>query len=148
MEELVPLIVEVIESGATFRLYPHGESMMPTIKQGEDSVELAKPNVLNKYDVVLYRRECGKYVLHRIVNIRGDMYDMCGDNQLEIEKDIPKASIIAFVPAIYKGDQRVDTNDEKYLKEVKKLYREKTGQRFIGAIKRFLYPAYKLIFKK
>ena len=31
MEELVPLIKEVIDSGAVFRLYPRGESMLPTI---------------------------------------------------------------------------------------------------------------------
>ena len=36
MEELVPLITEVINSGAIFKLYPHGQSMLPTIEEGVD----------------------------------------------------------------------------------------------------------------
>ena len=148
MKELVPLVTEVIESGATFRLYPRGESMLPTLCPGDDSVDLAKPALLKRYDIVLYKRECDKYVLHRIVNIRGDLYDMCGDNQLEVEKGIPKENIIAYVPAIYKGENRIDTDSQEYLKEIKKLYDKKKRQRIVASVKGFLYPAYKLIFKK
>ena len=148
MEELVPLIKEVIDSGAVFRLYPRGESMLPTICQGEDSVDLAKPSELKKYDIVLYQRECGKYVLHRIVNIRGDLCDMCGDNQLEIEKDIPASSIIAFVPYLYKGEKMIDTSDKGYLNKIKILYLKKSGHRLISKIKKLIYPAYRLICKK
>ena len=31
MEDLVPIIREVLETGSEFRLYPRGRSMLPTI---------------------------------------------------------------------------------------------------------------------
>ena len=43
MEDLVPIIREVLETGSEFRLYPRGRSMLPTIVEGQDSVMLAKP---------------------------------------------------------------------------------------------------------
>lgn len=148
MSELIPLIKEVVDSGATFRLYPHGQSMMPTIKEGRDSVELSAPDDLKEYDIVLYRRQGEKYVLHRIVNMHGDFFDMCGDSQYIIEKNIPKNNIIAKVTGIYKGETLVNPYDAEHIEQAEKLYKKKPFQRFVGRIKTFLYPAYKLLFKR
>ena len=148
MSELVPLIREVVDSGATFRLYPHGQSMMPTIKEGEDSVELSAPFDLRKFDIVLYRRNAEQYVLHRIVNIHGDLFDMCGDSQYVIENNISQSDIIAKVTGIFKGEKLVDPYDKEHMKMAEKIYKKKPFQRFVGRIKTFLYPAYKLLFKR
>ena len=40
LEEYMPLIKEVVESGGEFRLFPRGTSMLPLIRQGRDSVAL------------------------------------------------------------------------------------------------------------
>ena len=37
-----PLIREVLASGGEFRLYPHGTSMRPLLRQGRDSVSLRR----------------------------------------------------------------------------------------------------------
>ena len=42
MRELYPLLSEVLESGGEFRLYPKGTSMLPLLREGEDSVLLKK----------------------------------------------------------------------------------------------------------
>ena len=34
------IIREVLSSGGEFRLYPHGTSMLPLLRQGRDSVSL------------------------------------------------------------------------------------------------------------
>ena len=70
IEEMYPLISEIISSGGSFRIFPKGISMLPTIKQGEDSVELAAPKKLRKYDIVLYKRPNGQFVIHRIMKIK------------------------------------------------------------------------------
>ena len=64
MEEMYPLLREVIDSGGEFRLYPRGTSMLPLIRQGKDSVALVRPEALSRHDICLYRRGNGQFVLH------------------------------------------------------------------------------------
>ena len=65
LKEYVPLIEEVIESGGEFRLFPRGTSMMPLLRQGNDSVILVKcENAPKKRDIIFYKRPNGQFVLH------------------------------------------------------------------------------------
>ena len=58
-----------------------GSSMLPFLVPGRDSVLLARPGRrLRRGDMVLYRREGGGYVLHRIVACQRDgAFAMAGD---------------------------------------------------------------------
>ena len=48
-----------------------GDSMMPLIKQGRDLLVIEKTaGKLKKYDIPLYKRDNGQYVLHRILKVR------------------------------------------------------------------------------
>ena len=59
-----------------------GDSMMPLIRQDRDLLIIEKPDGrLKKYDVPLYKRDNGQYVLHRILKVREDDYVICGDNR-------------------------------------------------------------------
>ena len=60
-----------------------GVSMLPLIRQGRDAFILraVKPGeTLKKWDVVLYKRPPDAYVLHRIIDVKNDAYDILGDN--------------------------------------------------------------------
>lgn len=114
VEEMYPLISEIISSGGSFRLFPKGISMRPTIKQGVDSVELSAPKRLKKYDIVLYRRPTGKYVIHRIMKIKDDRVTLCGDNQVALEKGVDVNDILAKVIGIYKGERLFNNTDFSY----------------------------------
>jgi hypothetical protein len=48
-------------------------------------------------DIPFYKRNNEKYVLHRIVKVNKDSYNLCGDNQYVIEKNLPKENVIAVV---------------------------------------------------
>ncbi len=67
-----------------------GDSMMPLIKQGRDKMVIVrKPEGrLKKYDVPLYKRDNGQYVLHRIVGVRDNDYVILGDNRWALEYGI------------------------------------------------------------
>ena len=70
LDELMPLISERLSAGGSVRFSPHGTSMLPMLKDGRDQVVLSPlPDKLKKYDLPLYRRENGQYVLHRIVKV-------------------------------------------------------------------------------
>ena len=94
MDDLVPIIREVLEMGSEFRLYPRGRSMLPTIVEGKDSVMLAKPTEVAVWDAVLYQRADGQYVLHRIAAVYPDgSFEMLGDGQVQRER-VPDAGRI------------------------------------------------------
>ena len=105
LEQLMPLFRERLQMGKTVRFMPRGISMLPMLRQGIDSVVLSPiPEKLKKYDLPLYQRDNGKYILHRIVAV-GDTYTCIGDNQLEKEYGVRHDQMIGLVTAFYRGNQ-------------------------------------------
>ena len=99
LEELMPLIRERLSNGCAVTFSPRGVSMLPMLRDGRDSVTIsAPPDKLKKYDIALYQRENGKYVLHRVVGV-GDTYTFIGDNQFVFERGISHEQIIAICTA-------------------------------------------------
>ena len=97
MQELGPLFEELLKAGQTVRFSPKGSSMLPMLREGRDSVVLsAAPEHVRKYDVVLYRRDNGRYVLHRIVGV-GQTYTCIGDNQYVYEPQLRRDQFVAVV---------------------------------------------------
>lgn len=65
-----------------------GHSMEPFLKDGRDQIYLLAPkqNVVYKPgDIVLFQRENGQYVLHRIAMASEKLLMIWGDNQLNAE---------------------------------------------------------------
>lgn len=105
LKEVMPVIVEYLEAGRTVKFKPRGVSMLPMLRQGVDSVVLSPlPEQLRKYDIPLYQRDDGKYVLHRIVAM-GETYTCVGDNQFDLESGVRPDQMIALVIGFYRGDQ-------------------------------------------
>lgn len=106
MDALMPLFLERLAAGQTVRFSPMGVSMLPMLRQGIDSVELSPvPEKLKKFDLPLYRRENGQYVLHRIVEV-GSTYTCIGDNQFLLEPGVEYGQVLALVTAFYRGDRK------------------------------------------
>ena len=86
-ETIMPIINEAFDKGESFTFKPNGVSMLPFIKGGKTSVTIEKyTGGAQINDVVFYKRDDGKYVLHRIVKIYENGYGVCGDNQWWVEK--------------------------------------------------------------
>ncbi len=115
MAELYPILLEVIESGGEFRLWPRGTSMLPLLHEGRDSVMLVAPQECKKHDICLYRRQDGSFVLHRLMKFTKEGAPVfCGDNQLYLEHGIPCENIIARVSTYYRGEKAVSVRSLKY----------------------------------
>ena len=95
-ETIMPLINEAFENGIGFSFKPNGISMRPFIMGGKTLVTIEKyTGGANKFDIVFYKRDDGKYVMHRIVKMFDDCYGVCGDNQWWVEK-VNDAQIFAI----------------------------------------------------
>lgn len=114
LEQLMPLIRETLSAGKTVKFSPRGISMLPMLRQGIDSVILSPlPEKLHKYDLPLYQRDDGHYVLHRVVKA-GQTYTCIGDNQFDFEHDLRHDQMIALVTAFTRGDRVIPVTDTRY----------------------------------
>ena len=105
---------------------PRGNSMWPTLKnKGQSVVVEAKRERLKKFDVALYVRGQNYFVLHRVMDVLDDGYLMCGDSQFTLEK-VTEDQVFGIMSGFYRGKKYVDCKDEKYKKQVERLYKKKT----------------------
>ena len=114
LDALMPVILEFLAEGNSVRLFPKGTSMLPMLRQGLDSVILSpKPINLQKYDLPLYQRDNGHYVLHRIIKT-GETYACIGDNQFDLEYGVRTDQVIAVVTAFTRGSKEISVNSLTY----------------------------------
>ncbi len=93
-----------------------GDSMMPLLRQRRDLliIEPRPEGRCKKYDVVLYRRPSGQYVLHRILKVRKHDYVICGDNRRIREFGVPDAWIFGLLTGVVRDGKQVDLTSFKY----------------------------------
>ena len=114
LESLMPIMRERFAAGQSICIAPRGISMLPLIRQGKDSVILSPvTDRLKKYDIPLYQRKNGKYVLHRIVEV-GETYTCLGDSQFRFERGIEHSQVIAVVTTIRRGNKTISVTSKGY----------------------------------
>jgi hypothetical protein len=134
LEDLAPVIEETLAAGGQFEISIKGTSMLPLLVQGRDTVVLtAATEPLEKYDIPLYRRKDGSFVLHRVVGVESGIYTMCGDNQWVLEKGVEHSQVIGRVCKIRRKGKEFDVN--------------RFGYRFYCRLWQFLFPVRKYLIK-
>lgn len=116
MESLSPILLAMLEENIDVTITVTGNSMYPLFMHKRDSVILTRCNkyTLKTGDIALYKRDNGQYVLHRIVKVNKNSYDLCGDHQYLIEKKLPKEKIIAVVKAFERKGKRYSCDTFAY----------------------------------
>ena len=107
---------DVIEKHGVLIYGNVGDSMIPLVKQGRDRLVIVRKPAgrLKKYDVPLYRRDNGQYVLHRIVRVTDDAYVMLGDNRWALEYGITDRQIIGVLSAVIRKGRTVPVSSLQY----------------------------------
>lgn len=113
-----------------------GDSMMPLLRQGKDFVKVVSaPDKLKKYDIALFKRPTGEYVLHRVVKVKSDFYIICGDNRFFREK-IPYNWIVGMAESVFIGKEEIKMTDERQIRYAKKVCRTFWIRRITTKLKR------------
>ncbi len=103
-----------------------GTSMRPLFKTHRDMIVVKKPEEeLKKYDVALYVTPRGKYILHRVIGVRNDIYLIRGDNTYSVEH-VPKEWVIGVLVK-FNRKGKTHTVDER-------------GYKIYSRIWHFIYP--------
>lgn len=113
MEQLVQVVkLQLAESGKA-SLTVTGGSMLPMLRPMKDRVLLTTPEKYVKGDIILYQRENGKYVLHRILQKKEEYCICCGDNQWEKER-VEDTWVLAVVTDFYKHRKKYSVTNKRY----------------------------------
>lgn len=93
-----------------------GGSMLPMIKEGRDLVVIKKKGEarLKKYDVAMYEREPGHYILHRVIAVKDDSYIMRGDNNYFKEYGIKDSDILGVLTGFIRKGTEHSVTEPKY----------------------------------
>lgn len=120
-----------------------GVSMRPLLKEGRDLVTIRTfDGRLKKYDVPLYRRRDGGYLLHRIIEVKPDHYVIRGDNTF-VKEHVPDKELVGVLVA-FKRKGKDFTVDSRGYRLYAKLWNciypvrwlAHKCRRFCGRIKR------------
>ena len=96
--ELMETYRELLKEADCLPLGVTGSSMTPFLAPGRDRVWLtAVKRPLKVGDVVLYQRDSGAYILHRICRVEGDRFALVGDAHRVIEHGVRRDQIFALV---------------------------------------------------
>ena len=116
MEELCPMIQELLAGGSTVQLTVTGISMRPMLMHRRDQVELTMaPSKLQRYDIPLYQRKNGSYVLHRIVKVeKNGTYTCAGDGQTSLETGVKREQIIAIIQSFTRKGKTISCKNKGY----------------------------------
>lgn len=109
VQEALPKIQAILQSGQSCRLVVTGNSMLPFLRHEKDAVILAPyQGNAKRGDIMFYARSPQVCVLHRVQKIRKDgALLFCGDAQTALEPVKPE-QIIAAVPQIERGGKTVN----------------------------------------
>ena len=108
LAQMLPIITEKLSSGGEVSIPVTGTSMYPTLKPGQDYAVLKRaPEHLEKGGIPFYRREDGRFVLHRVIGEDENGYILCGDNQREKEYGIKHSQVIGVLSAVERNGKRI-----------------------------------------
>ena len=106
MEELMPLLQLQMDTAGSAVLPVTGYSMLPMLHHRKDTVVLEPVSETpKKGDLMLYKRDNGAYILHRILKKKPQHYICCGDNQLKKEQVRPDQMLAVVTAFTRKGKQ-------------------------------------------
>ena len=100
----------LLDQGKRVTIPVKGLSMLPFIRGGKDLVVLEKAGGnLQRDDIVLFHvgpREGGRYVMHRILTMDGDVVDIQGDGVPKTHELVRRNQVIAKAVEILRGGKR------------------------------------------
>ena len=135
-EQFFAEVERQLSAGRRVVLRAKGNSMLPFIRGGSDSVELVQADWLAPGDILLFRIPSGgNYFLHRLLRVEGDKLWLMGDGNLKGEECCRRKDVIGKVSSIVHADgSRVDCYSPVMRRKVKLWLRLRPLRRVLLAL--------------
>ncbi|MDD4919439.1 MAG: S24/S26 family peptidase [Bacteroidales bacterium] len=98
-----------IKAGNSVRIPVKGNSMLPLIRPGTDDIELSPLNKrsIEKGNIVLAQTEDGRYLVHRIEKVEGEVVFIRGDGNVSARETCSINNIFAQVTGIFRKGKKI-----------------------------------------
>src|SRR5690554_653456 len=107
-DELMREVVKLLAENQQVTIKAKGNSMLPFIAGGKDSVVLLKEATYRKGDIVLAEIAKSSFVLHRIMSINDEGVTLMGDGNVSGVEKCRNNAIHGRAIAIIRKEKRVD----------------------------------------
>lgn len=113
-------IEEELKNNGSYAAVAFGESMRPTLTPKTDVVIIEPCKAMpKKYDVILYRNDSGKYILHRVVRVKKECLVTRGDNTY-VNEYVPFASVVGIMTSFVRNGNRIEGGSKSFISHSKK----------------------------
>lgn len=140
-EVLLGLARDMIRSGHTVTIHVKGYSMRPFLEHQRDKVLLEAAGELRVGDAVLAEITPGHYVLHRIIDMKGDHLILQGDGNIRGVEHCVRADVAGIVTRYIRPNRTIEAADKALCRRIR-LWRR------LRPIRRYLLFIYKAIAEK
>ena len=114
-KELIPIFRELLESGNIISVKITGNSMFPLFSHIRDTLTISRSDKYKKRDIVMYVRDNGDLVIHRIVGKKDNAFILCGDNQMIKEYPIRSEQIMGKLISFERKGKKYTVKNPIYL---------------------------------
>ena len=128
---LLGQVKEAIREGHTATINVKGYSMRPFLEHCRDKVRLASFTDLKVGDAVLAEFSPDKYVLHRIIEIDGDVVVMMGDGNLRHKEICCKEDIVGIVTHYIRRGKTIPASDPRLQRRVRMWHKLLPVRRYL-----------------
>lgn len=135
--EIIEEAIRLVREGVSVTLPVNGNSMLPFIIGGKESVILQGPGLIDVGDVVLAWVDGCRYVVHRIVRIDGERVTLMGDGNLAGTEHCTLNEIKAIATHVVDAKERTHYLYNRWRKSAAKIwFRLRPMRRYLLAIYR------------
>ena len=138
-ELIIEEAVRLVSEGVCVTLPVDGQSMLPFIIGGKESVILQKPEQPTVGDVVLAWVNGCRYVVHRIIRIEGEAVTLMGDGNLSGTEQCTLGDIKAIVTHVVDAKGKRHAIDTSWRRWAARLWWQ------LRPMRRYLLYAYRLV---
>ena len=104
--EIIEEAIRLVREGVNVTLPVNGNSMLPFIIGGKESVILHRPGLIDVGDVVLAWVDGNRYVVHRIIKLDYDRVTLMGDGNVAVTEHCRLNDIKARVTHVVDAKDR------------------------------------------
>lgn len=137
---LLAEVERMLKEGINVTLRTKGNSMLPFIHGGKDSVILTGTFLLCKGDIVLAKTDKDNYVLHRVIEISSQNVILMGDGNLRGTETCHRENICGKVITILQNGKKINPYSQKARWLSACWFRLLPIRKYLLVIYRIIYP--------